>query len=73
MISSLTLSSSKPRSDSDKVTWRMISSKHCEKSSSRTGQMPDSRAYLSISFESRFSLRRATSTREAGVCDTYEM
>ena len=48
------------------VTWRMISSKHCLKSSSRTGQIPLSRACLSISFWSSISLRRATSILLAG-------
>lgn len=51
----------------------MISSKHCENNSSLTGQMPLSRAYLSISFWSSISLRRATSTLEAGWWLTYWM
>lgn len=49
----------------------MISSKHCEKSSSRTGQMPLSRACLSMSFWSSCSLRRATSTLDACWWLTY--
>ena len=49
----------------------MISSKHWEKSSSLTGQIPPSRAWRSISFWSSISLRRATSILLAGWWLTY--
>ena len=71
MISSLTRRSKRPRSGRLRVTWRMISSKHWEKSSSRTGQIPLSLAWRSISFWSSISLRRATSILEAGWWLTY--
>jgi len=71
LISSLTLSNRSPRSGSLRVTYLMISSKHCENSSSLTGQIPLSRAYLSISFWSSISLSLATSTLEAGWWLTY--
>ena len=71
LISSRTLRRRRPRSGSLSVTCLMISSKHWENNSSRTGQMPLSLAYLSISFWSSISLSLATSTREAGWWLTY--
>ena len=71
MISSRTRRRSSPRSGKFRVTWRMISSKHWEKSSSRTGQMPLSLAWRSISFWSSISLSLATSILEAGWWLTY--
>mgnify|MGYP006104862213 CR=1 FL=1 len=73
LISSLTLRSKRPLSGSDRVTCLIISSKHWEKSSSLTGQIPLSLACLSISFWSSISLSLATSTLEAGWWLTYWM
>ena len=73
LISSLTLRRSNPLSGSLSVTCLMISSKHWEKSSSRTGHIPLSLACLSISFWSSISLSLATSTLEAGWWLTYWM
>lgn len=65
-MSLLTLRRRRPLSGILRVTWRIISSKHCLNSSSLTGQMPLSRAWRSISFWSSISLRRATSILLAG-------
>mmetsp|Transcript_88241 Transcript_88241/g.121810 ORF Transcript_88241/g.121810 Transcript_88241/m.121810 type:complete len:223 (+) Transcript_88241:664-1332(+) len=69
--SSRTRSSSRPRSAQLTVTWRIISSKHWAYSSSRTGQMPVSRAWRASSLWSRCSCVLITSRRVAGVADTY--
>lgn len=61
----------RPLSGRLRQTWRIISSKHCEKSSSLTGQMPLSLAWRSISFWSSISLRRATSILLAAWWLTY--
>ena len=71
LISSRTLTSRKPRSAQLMVTSRMISSKACEYSSSRIGQMPVSRACLSYNFLSSSSYKLTTSNRVAGLGETY--
>jgi len=65
-MSLLTLRRRRPLSGILRVTWRIISSKHCLNSSSLTGQMPLSRAWRSINFWSSISLKRATSILLAG-------
>jgi hypothetical protein len=70
-ISSRTRSNSKPRSAQLIVTWRINSSKHCAYSSSRTGHMPVSRACRCSRRWSSCSCKLITSSRVAGVLETY--
>ena len=70
-ISSLTRTNRKPLSAQLIVTCRIISSKHCEYSSSLMGQMPVSLACRSCNFLSSSSYRLTTSRRVAGLGETY--
>ena len=70
-ISSFMRMSRRPRSGPSSVIWRMSSSKHWLYRSSRTGQMPFSRAWRSSSQVSSCSWSAITSRRVAGSLLAY--